>query len=248
MPDGRDDRDAGARDRPRDELLVKGPEVLDASPAPPDDQHLSRLFGVGQIQRLRDLLGRAVALHFHRKDDELKMPAQLADHVVDGGAGRRGDEADPVRKLGDGPLARLVEQSLRRQAFLQLLEGQLQRADALGLHAQHLELVLPAAFVRRDLTQAEHLQPVGELELQMLVCAAEERAGQHQALSEPVGGALVHQAEVDVARGGVTAVGEFPFHPHGGRKLPLHQQADAADNVGDAEDLRAGGGIRPPRL
>lgn len=53
-----------------------------------------------------------------------------------------------------------VEQALGGQALLQLLEGQAQGADALGLHVLGVELVLACGLVHGHPAPDEHLHAV----------------------------------------------------------------------------------------
>ena len=129
-----------------------------------------------------------------RREDFVRVSEKLRekDHEI-------ADTNASLRRLRDGPLARLLEESLGLQPLLELLECQLQRSDALRLDAQHTQLVLPLALVRRQLAEAEDLHAIRQLEFEMLVCAAVKRARQHQPLPEPIGHLLIDEAEIDMA-------------------------------------------------
>ena len=86
-------------------------------------------------------------------------PVGDLDDVADGGAGGRGDDADALRHGGQGQLAAVVEQPLLEQAFLQLLEGDLQRADAFRIDRFGDQLVVAARFVDTQAPRAITCMP-----------------------------------------------------------------------------------------
>ena len=94
-------------------------------------------------------------------------------HVRDGGAARRSDDADAPRKPRQRPLALSGEQPFGRELLLELLESELQRAEALRLDQFHQQLILAARFVNVDAPAREHGQPILRLELPVAVRRAE---------------------------------------------------------------------------
>jgi hypothetical protein len=82
------------------------------------------------------------------------------DQVGNGGAARRGDDADAARKPRQPALALRREQSLGGELLLELLEGQLQRAHALRLERLHLQLVFAADLIDIDAAARQHRQAV----------------------------------------------------------------------------------------
>ena len=68
---------------------------------------------------------------------------------------------------GQRPLARRVEQPFRLQPLLQLIERELQRAEAVRLEMLADELVLALRLVHRDAPARDDAQAVGRLELQV---------------------------------------------------------------------------------
>src|SRR5208283_2712919 len=94
--------------------------------------HLAACRKTEILEGLDDLFRRALALYAHwiqQQVDVFETALQNRDHVGDHRAGRRGNQADALRKLGDRALARGVEQAFLGEALLELLEGQLQRAE-----------------------------------------------------------------------------------------------------------------------
>ena len=55
MADGGNDRDARFEDRFRDDLLIEGPEILDAPSAPPHDQD------IGEVYMLKSAIAWAIS-------------------------------------------------------------------------------------------------------------------------------------------------------------------------------------------
>jgi hypothetical protein len=90
-----------------------------------------------------DLLGRAVALHLDRPDDDVAREAvgEPMQDVADHRAGRRGDDADHLRQERQELLSRLVEQALGGELALALLEQRHQRAEAGRLQGLDDDLV-----------------------------------------------------------------------------------------------------------
>ena len=76
----------------------------------------------------------------------------------------RGDDADGAREGRQRPLARGIEEPFGLELALELLEGELERAEPLGLHQLDDELVLAARGVDVEAAEGQHLQAVLELE------------------------------------------------------------------------------------
>ena len=114
-----------------------------------------------------DLAGGGVALDADRAHEDLEAGEAAGDdpqEVPDGRAGRRRDEPDAAGQRGQRPLPPGVEEPLGGEPGLQLLEGELERAEALRL--QHLahELVLAPDGVDVEPAEREDVEPVGRLE------------------------------------------------------------------------------------
>src|SRR5262249_14167109 len=112
---------------------------------------------------------------------------------------------------GERPLAPVVEEPFRLELSLELLEGELERAQALRLHHLHHELVLPPRRVEVEAAEGHHLHAVLELEAHAAAAAAEEHGGDLCS--------LVLQGEVRVPRSGHEQVGELPLDPKHGKVL-----------------------------
>ena len=86
-------------------------------------------------ERARDLERGAFALHARRADHEVRVGIAAPQHLDDVAQRRaveRGDDADLARQRRQRPLARCVEQALGGEPLLELLEGELQRAEPFG--------------------------------------------------------------------------------------------------------------------
>ena len=75
---------------------------------------------------------------------------QYVDDVADGGTVERRDDANLAGKRGKGTLAARVEQALGREAFLELVEGQLQRTEPFRLEMLADDLILTFRVVDAD--------------------------------------------------------------------------------------------------
>ena len=72
------------------------------------------------------------------------------DDVADGSTVDRRHDTDLAGKRGKGTLAVLVEQALGRKAFLELVEGQLQRTEPFRLEMLADDLILAFRVVDAD--------------------------------------------------------------------------------------------------
>ena len=157
VSDRGNDRHRGRRDRPRQDLLVERPEILDRSAAASDDHHVDARDARDRLERTGDVLARAVALHAHRPHDQVRigMPAaQDLDDVLERRAVERGDDANLAGEGGNRALARRGEEPLGLQLSLQLLERELQRAAALRLEMLADELIFALRFIDRQPARA----------------------------------------------------------------------------------------------
>ena len=196
-------------DRARDDLLVERPEILDRSAAAADDDDVDAVDARRSLcSAARDLERRALALHARRTDDEVRVgvaPAEHLDDVADRRAVERGDDADLARQRRQRPLARGVEQPFGLQPLLQLIEGELQRAEPLRLEVLADELIFALGLVDRDAAARDDVQAVVRLELQVA-----QRRAEHHALDLRAG---VLQREVQVAGVPDAAVRELALDP-----------------------------------
>ena len=93
---------------------------------------------------------------------------------------------------GSGALAGGVEEPLGLEPALELLEGELERAHALGLEQLDHQLVFPAREVHVEAAEGQHLHAVLRLEGHAAAAPAEEHAAEL--------GGVVLQREVGVPR------------------------------------------------
>ena len=148
-----------------------------------------------------------------------------------------GDVTSPTRRgqRGQRPLPPGVEEPLGGEPGLQLLEGELERAQAFRL--QHLahELVLAPDGVDVEPAEREDVEPVGRLEAHPPHPAPEED-GPHLGL-------LVLQREVDVPRGVDPQVRDLALDPEPA-EAALERVLDRARELRDREDPAPGVGER----
>src|SRR5207247_1588940 len=166
---------------------------------------------------------RPVALHPHRRNEDMQVAEAAADDVedvADGRAGWRRDDADHSREGREQPLAPLVEEAFRLELPLELLESELERAEALGLHHLDDQLVLTPRGVDVEAAEDQHLLAVLEVEAHPPAAAAEEDGRELRA--------LVLEREVRVAGAWRAQVRDLPLDPHGRKRLlERHLQAQS---------------------
>ena len=119
--------------------------------------------GVGVVDGAGDLAGCLRPLNADRQEDHPAQGvalAQNAEHIVDGGSGGRGDDADAVRKGRELLFMGGVEQALLKELLLELLEGDAQIPGPVGEQAGAVELIGPVAGIEADPAHGKDLHPV----------------------------------------------------------------------------------------
>ena len=177
---------------------------------------------VERVERRRDLVLRAVALHARRGDQAQRQAGQAPpgdlEHVVQRGAraprsrcraraARAAARACAPRRRG--PRLRAARAAARRRAAARPLPR--------GSSCAHHELQLAARLVDRELAVDEHLEAVLGLEAQAARGAAEQRRAQLRL--------LVLQREVEVARRRRGAGCSSRRRPRPGRRAPRAARA-----------------------
>ena len=166
-------RDHAVRRGAHHDLLVERPQILQRAAAARHDDEIGPRDAAALRQRVeavdrgRDLLGRAVALHLDRPDDDAAREAvgEAVQDVADHGAGRRGDDADHLGQERQQLLARRIEQAFGGELLLALLEQRHQRADAGGLQRLDDDLVARAAGIGGEAAGDDHLEAFLGLDL-----------------------------------------------------------------------------------
>ncbi len=161
VADGRDDGQGTRCDRARDGSWLKAQRSsIDPPPRPTMTTSTS---GTRAIARsaLGNFRGGALALHARRPNHDVRVriaSSQHVDDVADRGAVEGRHDADLARQRRQRPLARGVEQPLGLQALLELIEGELERAESLRLQVLADQLVLALRLVDRDLSTRDDAQ------------------------------------------------------------------------------------------
>jgi hypothetical protein len=137
----------------------------------------------------------------------------------------------PRGQRGKRPLPRALEEALRAEACLQLLERQPERAETAWLHRVDVELEDPALGVDRHAALDDDLHPVRRPEDEQLRGRAEHHRVELAA--------VVLQREVDVARCLRAEVRDLARHPERAEALP-DGLVDGPDEFGDGVDVRRG--------
>ena len=156
------------------------------------------------------------------------------DDVAERCAVERRHDPDFGRQRRQRPLARRVEEALGLELLLQLLERQLQRAEALGLEVVAEDLILALRLVDADPAARDHAQSVFGLELQV----AHGRAVHHRLDLR----AAILEREVQVAGVPQPAVGDLALDPEiaeSGFEEPANRRRQLRDRD-DAPFLRRG--------
>ena len=241
MSDPRYRRHRTTRDRSGHDFLVERPEVLDRSPATPDNDDVNTRNAADRGERPGNVERGAVTLDARRPDDDVRIrisAPQHVDDVADGGAVERRHDADLARQCRQRALAVPVEKALGRQALLELVEGQLQRAESLRLEMLADDLILAFRVVHADPAARYHAQPVARRKPQ----GAQGRP-EHPAPDLRAG---VFQREVHVARIPDAAVRQLAFDPDLDESI-LDERPDLPCQLGNRQDAPRRGHLRRRR-
>ena len=144
-------------------------------------------------------------------------------------AAPRGEVTMPMRrgKRGSGRFRSGANRPFGGQLLLELLEGQLQRAQALRLERLHQQLVFAAGLVDVDAAARQHGQAVARLEFPVAVRGAEGHALHLRV-------ALL-EGEVVMAAGGQLQAGDFARHPDI-LEFGIEGRADGGVQLADGEN------------
>ena len=208
MSDCGNDWNGRLRDGARHGLFVERPQIFNRPAAAADDDDVDARHASDRPQAAGNFVRRAFTLDARRPDDQMRVrisPAEHFDDVADGGAIERGHDANLAGQRGKRPFAALVEQALGLKPLLQLIEGELQRAQTLGLQVLADQLVFAFRLVDRDAPAGDDREAIGGLELQV----SERRPENDRA--DLSGGVL--QGEVKMAGIPDAAVGELALDP-----------------------------------
>ncbi len=149
------------------------------------------------------------------------------NQIGDDGAARRGHDADPPRKSRQRALSRGIKQSFGRQFLLQLLEGQLQRAQTLRFENFDNQLVFAARFIDIQTPAREHGEAVLRFDLPVAMRGAEGDA--------PHLGLALLQGEIIMAAGGEFDAGDLARDPQI-LEFRIQNRADCRIQLGDCKD------------
>ena len=201
--------DLGAGDRARELLVVERPEILHRAAAPPDDDDVD--FGDAHYGRERadQIRGGAFALHLRRADDDTRVRMALgedADDVAHCGAVERRDDANATGQHRQRAFAGRLEQAFALEFPFQLLERDLERAGAGRLEGVGDQLIVALLLIDAEPSARDHAHAIFRLELQSLYRRAEHHAAQLCA--------VIFEAEVEMARTPLLAVGQLAFDEH----------------------------------
>ena len=148
------------------------------------------------------------SLHARRPNHEVgvRVPApEDLDDVAQRRAVEGRDDSDLARQGGQRPFAGLLEQALRVELLLQLLERELQCAKAVRLDVLALELIFALRLIDAKPPPCDDVEPVLERELEVA-----NRRTEHHATNLRC---FILQREVGVARVPDLAVGDLTLDP-----------------------------------
>lgn len=157
MADGTDEGDLRIKDGEGDGLFVERPEIFLRAAAATDDEDIEIqpvIGGVDVPYGGGDLFGSAGALDGNGRDEQLcARPAIINTlcNIDQGGAGPAGNYSDPHRIGGKRLFMVVGEKTLVLEAFIHLVKGQLQVANAGLFEDINVKLVLALRGIQVDM-------------------------------------------------------------------------------------------------
>ena len=225
VPDSGDDRNRACANRPRHDLFVESPQVLDAAAAAHQQYGIALAEAAGDLERRGDLLRRPLALYLHGKDDHPDgrvTPSQRRQYVPKRRRLARGDDADRARQQRQPSFRFGIEQALLFEFVTQPEEGLEQGAEPGAPHGFDIELEIAARLVQADERLHLDLHAIARRPLQILLALPEHDAAHL--------GVLVLQNEIGVSRLGHGEIGHLAGDPKQ-RIATLEQLPDAASEA-----------------
>jgi len=151
-----------------------------------------------------------------------EAPLQDAHDIAYRGAARRSNQSHALRQHGKRFFPPGIKQALSVEALFQLLEGELQSAQADRLHVFDIKLVLTARFVDADGAAHGHMQAVFGTKFQARQLRAKTDATHLRV--------IVLEREVEVAGLRCVRVGDLALDENVG-ELASEQIADARGEI-----------------
>ena len=229
VADAGHDGDGEAEDSAHNALIVEGGEVSGGAAAADNEGEIERIVACESSQGGDDAGGRLVTLDEGGGDDELgEGPAAGEDiaHVLNGGAGRRGDDADAAGIGGQGALSGRLEETLFLEPFAQPFEAGGLDADAFGTEEVADELELAPLGIQGDAAVREDALAGRDLGAGHVV--AEEDGAD--------GAVAVAQRKVAVAEAGTGSVRDFAHDPEVGEQLAAFKHVlEEVNELGNAD-------------
>ena len=146
-------RNQAVKDRPRYDFRVERLQIFQRTAAAHHEHHVAIPALSRQPDRAGNAFRRVVALYRHGIEQDRHAgtaAAQGSQHVAERRAGRGGDDADPVREAGQGPLAFRRKQPFPFQLQTQFIVSSTQRSGAGFLDVFDDDLKIAARFVQAD--------------------------------------------------------------------------------------------------
>ncbi len=190
-------------------FVVEGPQVFQRAAAAGDEDHIRRTGAVKRRQGADDGRRSFIALHRGRREQDLGQrvaPPQGVEHILQGRAGGRGDQADSAREGRDGALAFFIEEPFTFKSRLEPQEFLVEKALSGGAHGVDVELVGAVALVdpHRAVGFDGHAVLQGHLDFER--GSAPDDAAQ--------GGPRVFEGQVDMPGRRAGEVGNFAQNPY----------------------------------
>ncbi len=231
VPHGGDRRHFAGGQRPRDDLFIESPQVLEASSPARDDEKIDISLRVEGGDGLGNLLRGTGPLHAHAAHpdrDARRAPLEDAQHVLQHRALKRCDDADDFRKDRQFPLPLEREKALFIKLPLQFLKALLEAPLPARPDFRDLDLVLSARLIDRDRPAYQHGLPIGQRETDPARLALEHDRGQC--------GRRILEGEIEMARTGRAEIGDFTSDPYFAN-AGLEQIANSGSQVSDRDRI-----------
>ena len=171
MANGGNDRDFGVIDGMGYQLVIERPQIFHGTAAPAYNQQIRQLVPIGIPDGSRYLPGGFRSLNPHRQKPDPGQRVTLSEdpqHIVNGRAGRAGDDANHTGIFGKRLFVPGIKKPLGCQLRFELFKSGIQVPYPIHYRGSAVELKRAVPGIHRDPPHGDHLHSVFRTKTQPL--------------------------------------------------------------------------------
>src|SRR5690348_926982 len=229
-----DNGDARIENCAGDDFFVERPKIFERTSAARKNEHVREILLVEKFQGFDDFARGFFSLDAHgieRYADIVEAAAEDAHNVANRGPFGRSDQTDAAGKQGQRFFVPGIEEAFGFEAPLELIESELQSAEAERLHRVDVNLILTPLLVHTEAAAHGDFEAVFGMEAHAEALLLEPDAANLRA--------VILKSAVDVAGLSFAAVGDFAFDENV-REIAAKEIADARSQLGDGKGAALG--------